>query len=72
MCSNVFVPLTDVILYEHPELLVNGIVPYRSDLPCLHWLKDAEVEIEYANGHRRQVDALVNASDMESYAEHAA
>jgi hypothetical protein len=72
MRTNVFVPLTDEILYEHPELLSNGIVPYRTGLPCLHWLKDAEVEIEYPDGHRRQVNALASASEIEAYAEHAA
>jgi hypothetical protein len=72
MRTNVFVPLTDEILYEHPELLAKGIVPYRTGLPCLHWLKEAEVEIEYADGHRRQVNTLASALEIEAYAEHAA
>ena len=72
MSTKVFVPLTDEILYQHPELFRNGLVPYRTGLPCLHWLKDAEVEIEYADGHRRQVTELVNASELATFAEHAA
>jgi len=52
MTINVFVPLTDEILYEHPELARQGLVPYRTGMPCFHWLKEAEVEIEYPNGQR--------------------
>ncbi|MFW2440145.1 MAG: hypothetical protein ACN4GR_12315 [Arenicellales bacterium] len=68
MAINIFIPLTDEILYGHPELLSNGLVPYRTDVPCLHWLKEAEVEIEYEDGHRE----YVNAPLRESLTEHAA
>jgi len=61
---NVFVPLTDEILYEHPELFRDGLVPYRTGMQCFHWLKDAEVEIEYSDGHREAV--------TQSITEHAA
>ena len=52
MAINVFVPLTDEILYKYPDLVRNGLVPYRAGLPCFHWLKEAEAEIEYADGRR--------------------
>jgi hypothetical protein len=71
MSMNVFVPLTDEILYEHPELF-DGLVPYRSDLPCFHWLKDAEVEIEYADGRKKLVSMPANSLKIESITEHAA
>ena len=34
----VFVPLTDEILYEHPELINGPVVPYAAGQPCHHWL----------------------------------
>ena len=34
----VFIPLTDEILYEHPELINGPIVPYRAGSECYHWL----------------------------------
>lgn len=38
MTKQVFVPLTDEILYEHPELLAGRLVPYVAGRPCYHWL----------------------------------
>ena len=55
MANTIFVPLTDDILYEHPEWLCNGLVPYRIGMNCFHWLKEAEVEIEYADGRREAI-----------------
>ena len=60
MGKMVFVPLTDEILYEHPELIRNRLIPYQVGVPSYHWLKEANVEIEYPDGRR------------ESVAEHAA
>ncbi len=31
-----FVPLNDILLYEHPERLPAQLVPYRVGLPCVH------------------------------------
>ena len=71
MSTKVFVPLTDEILYQHPELYKNGLVPYRTGLPCFHWLKDAEVEIEYANG-RKEAIGLVDTAEVVPFTVHAA
>ena len=38
MSGKVFVPLTDEILYEHPELISGGLVPYVPGRACYHWL----------------------------------
>ena len=38
MGKAVFVPLTDEILYEHPELINGPVVPYSAGQPCHHWL----------------------------------
>ncbi len=39
----VFIPVTDEMLYEHPELITAPLRPYRVNEPCFHWLA---VEIE--------------------------
>ena len=36
--SEVFVPLTDDILYEHPDLIKGPVLPYSANRPCYHWL----------------------------------
>ena len=38
MGKEVFVPLTDEILYEHPELINGPVLPYSAGRPCYHWL----------------------------------
>ena len=36
--SKVFVPLTDEILYEHPEMINGPVIPYVAGRSCYHWL----------------------------------
>ena len=43
--QKVFVPLTDELLYDHPELISAPLRPYRFGLPCLRWLS---VQVEPA------------------------
>jgi len=38
MGKQVFVPLTDEILYDHPELISGPVLPYTTGKPCYHWL----------------------------------
>lgn len=38
MGRRVFVPLTDEILYDHPELIDGRVLPYAAGRPCYHWL----------------------------------
>lgn len=33
---DIFIPLTDELLEEHPELIDGPCVPYRQSLPCWH------------------------------------
>mgnify|MGYP001551894628 FL=1 len=44
----VFIPVTDEMLYEHPELITAPLRPYRVNEPCFHWLS---VEIEAVEPH---------------------
>ncbi len=51
MGQKVFVPLTDELLYDHPELITAPLRPFNADEPCFHWLgmanwmANAEIEI---------------------------
>ncbi len=38
MGKQVFIPLTDDILYDHPELISGPVLPYTTGRPCYHWL----------------------------------
>ena len=38
MGKKVFVPLTDEILYDHPELINGPVLPYTAGQACYHWL----------------------------------
>ena len=38
MTHQLFVALTDDILYEHPENIDGPLVPYSSGMNCHHWL----------------------------------
>lgn len=49
----VFIPITDEILFERPELITSPLVPYQIDLPCFHWLS---IEIEEVDAE--EFDAL--------------
>jgi len=38
MTQRVFIPLTDEMLYDYPELIPGPVVPYVAGTPCYHWL----------------------------------
>lgn len=59
MSQYIFVPLTDELLYEHPELVTGPIVPYNPQWPCHHWLK---VEINPTDDKWDTVCASVEAA----------
>ncbi|MBX2869426.1 MAG: hypothetical protein KTR18_12160 [Acidiferrobacterales bacterium] len=43
MGQKVFIPVTDEILYERPELITSPLMPFQVDQPCFRWLS-AEIE----------------------------
>lgn len=43
MSAKVFVPITDEILYDHPELITAPLRPFTVDQPCFRWLTDIEI-----------------------------
>ena len=38
MNNQVFVPVTDDIIYNHPELIEGPLVPYFAGMECQNWL----------------------------------
>ena len=42
MNYKVFIPVTDEMLYEHPELITAPLRPYQIDNPCFHWMATIE------------------------------
>jgi len=48
MLRAVFIPLTDALIAEHPEVLDGHIIPYHPDLPCYRELAPKEAVAETA------------------------
>lgn len=51
MTSQVFVPVTDDIIFNHPEQIEGPLVPYFAGMECHHWLSieinpEDDIEIE--------------------------
>ena len=38
MNQQVFVPVTDELIYNHPEDIKGPLVPYFAGMECQHWL----------------------------------
>ncbi len=38
MGERIFIPLTDELLYDHPERITGPLMPYSAERPCHHWL----------------------------------
>ena len=38
MNHQVFVPVTDDLIYEHPEQIEGPLVPYNAGMECQNWL----------------------------------
>ena len=44
MSQKVFVPITDEILYDHPELITAPLLPFNAGQPCFHWMADRRTD----------------------------
>ena len=42
MGQKLFIPITDEMLYEYPELITSPLRPYQIDNPCFHWMASIE------------------------------
>ena len=54
MNHKVFIPVTDEMLYERPDLITAPLRPYQIDNPCFHWM--ATIESPEAAGDEPKVN----------------
>jgi hypothetical protein len=54
MNHKVFIPVTDEMLYERPDLITAPLRPYQIDNPCFHWM--ATIESPEASGDDPKVN----------------
>jgi hypothetical protein len=40
-----FVPLSDLLLYHHPERIDSPCRPYQPGMICIEWLQSEEIEL---------------------------
>ena len=55
MGQKVFIPITDEVLYEYPELITSPLRPYQIDKPCFHWMakiENTQGQVENIFDHR--------------------
>ncbi len=50
MGQQLFVPLTDDLMYDTPEMITSGLTPYNVDAPCYHW------QVELDGGVAKECD----------------
>ncbi len=55
MSHKVFIPITDEMLYDYPELITTPLRPYQIGNPCYHWM--ATIESSEQNG-QNQVESV--------------
>ncbi len=56
MSQKVFIPVTDELLYERPDLITSPLLPFHVDHPCFRWLS---VETEAIDPATVDVDISV-------------
>jgi len=56
MSQKVFIPVTDELLYERPDLITSPLLPFHVDHPCFRWLS---VETEAIDPATVDVDTSV-------------
>lgn len=52
MNRKLFIPVTDDMLYEHPEQITAPLCPYQADRPTLHWLAMVESGSEHQDAKK--------------------
>lgn len=54
MNHQVFVPVTDEIIYNHPEQIEGALIPYSAGMECQTWLS---IEINPEEGDQEDAEA---------------
>jgi len=60
MSHQVFVPVTDELIYNHPEQIEGPLVPYSAGMECQNWLS---IEINPDEGDEAESIALAHRSE---------
>ncbi len=60
MSHKLFIPITDEVLYDYPELITSPLLPYHVDNPCFHWMATIE-STDDTNGKEIQSKRYGNA-----------
>lgn len=58
MSHQVFVPVTDDIIYDHPEQIEGPLIPYSAGMECQNWLS---IELNPEEGDEADSLAAVNS-----------
>lgn len=59
MTNQIFVPVTDDIIYNHPEQIEGPLIPYSAGMECQNWLS---IEINPEEGDAEEALAVVNSA----------
>ncbi len=68
MAKLVFVPLTDELLYEHPELIAGPIIPYKPSRPCHRWSKQTSMQEPKVTKPARRLTQRASTTSIPAYA----
>ncbi len=63
MKHKVFIPVTDEMLYEYPELITAPLRPYQSDHPCFHWMAAIESAHTDETSHNQPTGHFLSSND---------
>lgn len=63
MTHQVFVPVTDDIIYNNPEQIEGPLVPYFAGMECQHWLS---IEINPEEPVKAEKNKTVRANNKSS------
>lgn len=66
MSHKVFIPVTDEMLYDYPELITAPLRPYQIDNPCYHWMATIEApeqDGQVQNGEVRRFNHRMNLNN---------
>lgn len=67
--SQYFVPITDEMIYEHPETIEGPLVPYTAGMECHEWLSieinpedDIRTEAKLASSQNKPNLSLIHSA----------
>ena len=73
MNQQIFVPVTDELIYNHPEAIEGPLVPYFAGMECQHWLSieinpdesdSASLPINNENINTNNIDSSTSTTNI--------